>query len=94
MGVIGMMPIEPVIFETPIAGELLHRLIGSHGTKTSVLLNRISVVLAFQSRPYSDNLLNFDDLVGYQTPSGLCGVLGGRHLCQKIRPTLRSGAKS
>jgi MoxR-like ATPase len=68
MGVIGMTPIEPVIFAALIAAEPL-LLIGPHGTGKSFLLNRISAVLDLESRHYNASLLNFDDLVGYPLPN-------------------------
>jgi MoxR-like ATPase len=69
MGVIGMTPIEPVIFAALITAEPL-LLIGPHGTGKSLLLNRISAVLGLESRHYNASLLNFDDLVGYPLPNG------------------------
>jgi MoxR-like ATPase len=68
MGVIGMTPIEPVIFAALITAEPL-LLIGPHGTGKSFLLNRISAVLGLESRHYNASLLNFDDLVGYPLPN-------------------------
>lgn len=68
MGVIGMTPIEPVIFAALITAEPL-LLIGPHGTGKSFLLNRISAALGIESRHYNASLLNFDDLVGYPLPN-------------------------
>jgi MoxR-like ATPase len=68
MGVIGMTPIEPVIFAALITAEPL-LLIGPHGTGKSFLLNRISAALGLESRHYNASLLNFDDLVGYPLPN-------------------------
>jgi MoxR-like ATPase len=69
MGVIGMAPIEPVVFAALITAEPL-LLIGPHGTGKSFLLNRISAGLGFETRHYNASLLNFDDLVGFPLPDG------------------------
>lgn len=88
IGVVGMAPIEPVVLAALITADPL-LLIGPHGTGKWFLLNRISAALGLVCRHYNASLLNFDDLVGYDTEfdpvyivlesvSSVCRNVGGQ----------------
>jgi MoxR-like ATPase len=67
IGIHGWAHLDAVLLAA-LASEAPLLLIGPHGTAKSLLIERISKVLAMEMRHYNSSLLNYDDLVGIPLP--------------------------